>query len=121
MTSSGLIYTASEGETWDSVSLLLYEDEKYAAELMTANPTVLLKMNAPFFLGGEVLRVPVVEVPETDGDVSANAPSVAPWRQFEAEEAEPIVQWEFPFGRWSEQDVDAGDLVLFDCGTSEVP
>lgn len=73
---SGLIYTCSAGETYDSIALALYGDEKHASALLGANPELCRKM---VFDGGETLRIPVVEVPETGRDAEF-APIKAPWR-----------------------------------------
>lgn len=78
----GLRYTASDGETWDSVALDLYGDEKYTNQLLNANPTLVLKMDGATFQGGEILNVPVLEVTETElGDELNKPPTTAPWRQ----------------------------------------
>lgn len=74
MTLSGMTYSCSAGETFDSVALEIYGDEKYAAELLCANPSLC---RIPIFVGGETLQLPVVEVP--DGD-EAYMPDVAPWK-----------------------------------------
>lgn len=80
MTLSGMIYKCSAGETWDSVALAVYDDEKYACELLNANPEL---SNIPVFTGGETLNLPVVEVPEdeTDQDEEDYMPAVAPWKE----------------------------------------
>lgn len=71
---SGNGYRCSAGETFDSVALAIYGDEKYAAELLCANPALSTK---PVFSGGEMLLLPVVEV-QTTGDIS---PATAPWKE----------------------------------------
>lgn len=73
MDMSGYIYTCAGGETFDSVALEVYGDEKYAAELLCANPELCEKM---IFTGGEILLLPVVEIPEEaeEEQQSANAP-----------------------------------------------
>lgn len=77
MTMSGQTYHCSAGETFDSVALLIYGDEIYACELLNANPKWCRK---PIFTGGEILKLPVVEVPETEGDVD-EMPAEAPWKE----------------------------------------
>lgn len=77
MNENDLIYTCSEGESFDSVSLMLYGDEKYACELLRANPSLCHLL---IFEGGEVLNVPVVEIPEEDEADESGAPVSAPWR-----------------------------------------
>lgn len=74
---SGYLYHCSAGETFDSVALFLYDDEKYAAELMNANPALVRKC---VFDGGEELELPVVEQPE-DEQENEYAPSTAPWKE----------------------------------------
>lgn len=73
---SGYVYRCSAGETFDSIALAIYDDEKYAADLMNANPGFVHKT---VFSGDEVIALPVVEKP--DGEESSNAPSVAPWKE----------------------------------------
>ena len=76
MTRSGYEYRCSAGETFDSVALAVYGDEKYACELLEANP---LLCAVPIFTGGEVLELPVVEIPETDENELM--PASAPWKE----------------------------------------
>lgn len=73
MTLSGQVYVCSNQETFDSVSILIYGDEKYSADLMSANPTLCEKI---VFTGGEILNLPVVEITETE-----SAPMRAPWKE----------------------------------------
>ena len=74
---SGQVYLCSAGETFDSVALALYGEEAYSAELLNANPALCTK---PVFTGGEVLKLPVVEIPEDEsGGVYASA--AAPWKE----------------------------------------
>ena len=40
---SGYMYQCSAGETFDSVALQIYDDEKYACDLMNANPHLVTK------------------------------------------------------------------------------
>ena len=77
MTLSGQTYTCSAGETFDSVALEVYEDEKYSCELLNANPSLC---RIPIFAGGEVLELPVVEVSEEDED-DDYMPATAPWKE----------------------------------------
>ena len=77
MTLSGQTYTCSAGETFDSVALEVYEDEKYSCELLNANPSLC---RIPIFSGGEVLELPVVEVSEEDED-DEYMPATAPWKE----------------------------------------
>ena len=72
MVMTGYLYPARAGETWDSIALDLYGDEKYAAELIYANRELPQQL---VFLGGEMLKIPAIEIPEE------GAPPVqAPWR-----------------------------------------
>lgn len=73
---SGYVYRCSAGETFDCIALAIYDDEKYAADLMNANPDYVHKA---VFSGDEEIALPVVEKP--DGEESGNAPSVAPWKE----------------------------------------
>ena len=77
MTLSGQEYRCSAGETFDSVALRVYGDEKYACELLCANPALC---TLPVFLGGEVLELPVVEIPE-NGEGEEYMPATAPWKE----------------------------------------
>ena len=76
MTLSGKKYLCAAGETFDIVALTVYGDEKYAAELLSANPAQCLKT---IFKGGELLELPEVEQPEED-DVEY-MPATAPWKE----------------------------------------
>lgn len=71
---SGYLYRCSAGETFDMVALNVYGREKYAADLMNANPEYATRA---VFAGSEVLSLPVVNV------IAENeyAPSTAPWRR----------------------------------------
>ena len=64
------VYVCSAGETFDSVSLALFRDEQYAAQLMQVNPKYVSKM---VFQGGETLRIPSIEM-----DTDAYIP---PWKR----------------------------------------
>lgn len=75
MEMSGLVYTCSAGETYDSIALDVFGDSRFAAELMQANPGMT---DTCVFAGGEKLDLPVVEVNETG---SAYTPQSAPWRR----------------------------------------
>ena len=66
-------YTCQNGESLDSIALKIWGDEKYAAELTWANPTEAGKI---VFGGGEVLRIPDVDIPE-----EGSAGDIAPWRR----------------------------------------
>ena len=74
---SGFGYICSGGETFDSVAAELYGDEQYAAELLCANPE---QCHLARFAGGEMLYLPVVELPEEEEDEAA-VPLNAPWKE----------------------------------------
>ena len=76
MTLSGEQYYCVAGETFDSIALTVYGDEKYACEILTANPAACM---IPVFTGGELLDLPVVEIPKkTEDDFM---PAKAPWKE----------------------------------------
>ena len=76
MSLSGYSYQCSAGETFDSVSLSLYGDEKYACDLLEANPNL---SRIVVFAGGEILRIPVVNKPAMNR-ANRYIPAVAPWK-----------------------------------------
>lgn len=79
MTLSETQYQCVAGETFDSVALEVYGDESYACELLYANPTLCM---IPIFTGGELLDLPIVEIPdEDDEDDEAFMPPDAPWKE----------------------------------------
>lgn len=69
-------YKCAGGETWDGIALELWGDEKYASDLICANPQYSQKI---VFTGGELLYLPVVRVPENDG--VSTPPATAPWKE----------------------------------------
>lgn len=69
-----MIYTCSAGETFDGVALAVYGDERYAPELLNANPTLCHLLR---FQGGEVLTAPTIEIRE--GQLVAD--TTPPWRR----------------------------------------
>lgn len=68
MTDSGYAYRVSMGESFDSIALAVYGDEKYAAELMCRNSSYIGTL---IFSGGEELILPQVDTTE---EQAANAP-----------------------------------------------
>lgn len=78
---SGLEYRCAANDSFDGVALEIYGDEKYAGDLMDANPDYCGMI---VFDGGESLKLPVLDVPEdriNDGDEeSAMATTIAPWK-----------------------------------------
>lgn len=79
MTLSGQVYKCSTGETFDSIALTEYGDERYSCELLFANPALC---TVSVFAGGEILQLPVVELPDEDEDQDEDymAPT-APWKE----------------------------------------
>lgn len=73
MTLSGYYYRCAAGESFDSVALKVYGDEKYAAELLCANGALADRL---VFTGGEKLELPVVEVAAAGENAAA-----APWKE----------------------------------------
>lgn len=70
----GYEYLCSAGETFDSVALAVYGDEKYVAELMAANGEYLQRM---VFSGGERLVLPETG---TVLDRTGEDTGTAPWK-----------------------------------------
>lgn len=81
MTLSGKKHICSAGETFDIIAKQEYLDEKYACELLNANPSLC---HITLFTGGEVLELPVVNVPEYANENMVEAeymPATAPWKE----------------------------------------
>lgn len=78
MNLSGMLYQCVAGETFDSVALEIYGDEKYACELLSANPELCL---VTMFSGGELLNVPVVEIISDEDEEEEAVPVTAPWKE----------------------------------------
>ena len=76
MTLSNYQYLCVAGETFDSVALIVYGNEDYACEILNANPALC---TTPVFTGGELLELPVVEIPENED--SDFMPATAPWKE----------------------------------------
>ena len=74
MQMSNYAYTCAAGETFDSVARQIYGKEKYAAELLSANPEYCGQC---VFFGGEKLYLPVIQLPQAGEE---NLPSKAPWK-----------------------------------------
>ncbi len=75
MEMTGYGYKASAGETAAGIAHNVYGSEKYAAELLCANPEHSLKIR---MTGGEVWRLPQIAVPQADAQ---EAPEKAPWKE----------------------------------------
>lgn len=79
MTLSGTLYQCTAGETFDSVALEVYGDEAYAYELMSANPEYT---TIPIFEGGELLDLPVIEIPDDEEEEQEEfVPTTPPWKE----------------------------------------
>jgi len=72
---SGYEYTASAGQTADSIAREIYGAERYAAELLCANPEQCGKIRMD---GGEKWQLPVIEIPSED---QKGIPQKAPWEE----------------------------------------
>jgi len=57
---SGYKYTAMAGDTFDSISLDFYDDERYASVIIQAN---LRYRKVLTFTGGEELFIPIIDDP----------------------------------------------------------
>lgn len=77
MTLTGQKYTCSAGETFDIAAQRIFGDEKYACELLNANPALCL---IPIFTGGEELDIPEIEMPSEEAEESY-MPAKAPWKE----------------------------------------
>lgn len=72
---SGYGYQTSAGDSFDSVALKIYGDEKYAAELMAVNGEYLGRL---VFTGEEMIKLPVVA---DQRDENGNGYGAAPWKE----------------------------------------
>lgn len=75
MTRSGYEYHCAAGESWDSVALKVYGNERYAADLLGANPALC---HVTIFTGGERLSLPTLEI--AGNDTTVYTPANAPWK-----------------------------------------
>lgn len=73
---SGLEYHCAANQSFDSIALAVYGDEKYAADLMSANPDYCGQI---VFDGGEILLLPSLDVPQRNNE-TALANTIAPWK-----------------------------------------
>ena len=55
-------YTAQGGDTFDSIALAAYNEERMASTIITANPDLC---DVLIFEGGELVRIPIVETVTT--------------------------------------------------------
>lgn len=70
---SGFVWTASAGETFDMIALAVYGNEKYACDLMNANPKWARTAR---FEGGEEIAIPVVLEQSSESGLTD-----APWKE----------------------------------------
>lgn len=74
MIMSGYQYNTAAGQTFDSIAREVYGDEKYASELMCANPHLT---DLAVFTGQEAVLLPQIDI-SADTD---EAPVNAPWKE----------------------------------------
>ena len=74
MIMSGYQYNTAAGQTFDGIAREVYGDEKYAAELMCANPHLT---DLSVFTGQEAVLLPQIDI---SGDAD-EAPVAAPWKE----------------------------------------
>ena len=64
-------YTAQGGDTFDSIALAAYNEERMASTIIDANRDLC---DVLIFEGGEAVRIPIVETVET-------LDTLPPWRR----------------------------------------
>lgn len=64
-------YTAQGGDTFDSIALAAYNEERMASTIIAANPDLC---DVLIFEGGELVRIPIVEIVTTPD-------TLPPWRR----------------------------------------
>lgn len=64
-------YVAQGGDTFDSIALVAYTEERMASTIIEANPDL---SDVLIFEGGEAVRIPIVETVETPE-------TLPPWRR----------------------------------------
>ncbi len=69
-------FTCAAGDHWDWLALMFYKQEKYAADLMSANPEY---SGVTVFQGGEVILIPRIEETEYNEEETM-ASTFAPWK-----------------------------------------
>ena len=70
------VFTCANGDSWDWLAIAFYGDERYAVDLMNANPEYCGKT---VFTGGEVIYIPAINVPEDNAETEL-ANTEAPWK-----------------------------------------
>ena len=74
MDMTGYQYNCAGGETFDSIALELFDDEKYAVDLMSANPEYC---DRAVFAGGEAILIPDIDNSADEDQL----PTEAPWKE----------------------------------------
>lgn len=64
-------YTAQGGDTFDSIALAAYNEERMASTIIAANPNL---SDVLIFEGGELVQIPIVEAVTTPD-------TLPPWRR----------------------------------------
>lgn len=64
-------YVAQGGDTFDSIALAAYNEERMAGTIIAANPDLC---GVLIFEGGEAVRIPIVETVDTPD-------TLPPWRR----------------------------------------
>lgn len=64
-------YTAQGGDTFDSIALAAYNEERMASTIIAANPDL---GDVLIFEGGELVQIPIVETVTTPD-------TLPPWRR----------------------------------------
>ena len=64
-------YTAQGGDTFDSIALAAYNEERMASTIIAANPNL---SDVLIFEGGELVQIPIVEAVTT-------LDTLPPWRR----------------------------------------
>lgn len=64
-------YTAQGGDTFDSIALAAYNEERMASTIIAANPDLI---DVLIFEGGELVQIPIVETVTTPD-------TLPPWRR----------------------------------------
>ena len=64
-------YTAQGGDTFDSIALAAYNEERMASTIIAANPGL---SDVLIFEGGELVQIPIVETVTTPD-------TLPPWRR----------------------------------------
>jgi len=66
-------YIAQGGDTWDSIAIAAYNEERMSTFLIDANRDYI---DTVVFEGGEVLKVPVIDAEQVE-----TSETLPPWRR----------------------------------------